>query len=485
MAQEAKLAEDSKPKAPMPAPPKVKIGDRIKTSKGRTGVVKYIGEDDVIGMELDTYDGSVSNKHRKYFNAADGRGYMTRKQSVANIVLPASFFDENGDSEQEKTTKRLISRTRKKLREIKVLEFKHKSRVVLHPNQIAKMNRKDELTAKLESLKNGTWNKKGQTEPPNRMSLREKVRIMARRTSIDWTNKYADKEVIPVEVDDAVRVANGGTGVVKYVGPIDFLGDDKTVNGILMDQWHPSYGNGTIDGKVYFKSEEGRGNFAHPPEIVENLGSTKPKPKPTANVPKDEPKVGQEVTLKDGRKGVVQYVGVPGFSEEKMIGVELDTWSTNTNSGTVNDTEYFSSNPGRGYFARFQSISDWKIPSELIEEAKQLDNDDKPESDDDPIDSAQHEDGREIAVNIGDRIISTRGYTGVVRFKGGVHFDEREVIGIELDQWSPNGHDGIIHGHKYFTCTDGRGYFIRKMAWKRFGECNGENMKGYYVWNDL
>ena len=44
---------------------------------------------------------------------------------------------------------------------------------------------------------------------------------------------------------------------------------------------------------------------------------------------------------------------------------------------------------------------------------------------------------------------------------GTVHFDKREVIGIELDQWSPNGHNGVIHGHKYFSCKEGRGYFIR------------------------
>ena len=47
------------------------------------------------------------------------------------------------------------------------------------------------------------------------------------------------------------------------------------------------------------------------------------------------------------------------------------------------------------------------------------------------------------------------------RFSGKVHFAKREVIGIELDQWSPNGHNGVIHGHKYFSCKEGHGYFIR------------------------
>eukprot|EP01083_Nonionella_stella_P075158 204131_1 len=42
-----------------------------------------------------------------------------------------------------------------------------------------------------------------------------------------------------------------------------------------MDQGHPSYGNGTIDAKKYFNCDDGRGYFAHPPEITENLGSTK------------------------------------------------------------------------------------------------------------------------------------------------------------------------------------------------------------------
>merc|ERR1712129_618367 len=163
-------------------------------------------------------------------------------------------------------------------------------------------------------------------------SIREKVRIMARSTSIDWSNKYDGKINIDVAIDDAVRVDGGGTGVVKYVGPIDFLGGDKNVVGILMDQWHPSNGNGTIDNKQYFESEEGRGYFAHPPEIVENLGSTKLKN--SMAIPDKTPAVGSVVTLKDGQKGVVKYVGSTDFSDgQKMVGVELQEWSANAIPG--------------------------------------------------------------------------------------------------------------------------------------------------------
>ena len=231
---------------------------------------------ELIGLELDTYDAEGNDRHQKYFNAPKGRGYFTNRSSIAYNY---NIIDDDGI---DTTTKRLITRTKKKLREIEVLEFKHKNGVVLHPNQVLKINRKQELKNKLESLKNGTWidnNLKPSQDLTVKRYDREKIRILARSTSIDWTGKYLDKQVVEVAVHDAVRVANGGTGVVKYYGPIDFLGVDKNVIGILMDQWHPSYGNGWIDGKQYFISDDGRGYFAHPPEIVENLGSTKPKGK--------------------------------------------------------------------------------------------------------------------------------------------------------------------------------------------------------------
>eukprot|EP01083_Nonionella_stella_P166938 559723_1 len=465
--KEKAFEEANKPKAPLPAPPKVKQGDRVKLARGRTGTVKYIGPTEfsngkeVIGLELDTYDAGASDKHKKYFDAPSGRGYFTRRASVANIILST---DLSGEDKYDKTTRRLISRTKKKLREIEVLAFKHGSGVVLHPNQIAKMNRKEELQAKLEQLKRDGLKPK---KPVNPMgggadAIREKVRILARKTSIDWTGKFAGNPIIDVALDDAVRIANGGTGVVRYIGPIAFLGEDENVIGVLMDQWHPSYGNGTIDAKKYFNCDDGRGYFAHPPEITENLGSTKPKKEiaPMAPAPM-APALGTVVKLKDGQKGVVKYVGPTEFSDgQAVVGVELAEWSANTGENTVNE-KYFGAAPGRSYFARMISISGWKVPTDLVEEAKRLDED-ADSDDEDPIDSAQTKDGSEISVNIGDRIVTVRGYTGVVRFKGGVHFDEREAIGIELDQWSPNGHNGIIHGHKYFSCTEGRGYFIRK-----------------------
>ena len=105
---------------------------------------------------MDRYDADGSTKHQKYFDAPAGRGYFTRKDTVATILQKASDIQQkspqNDSKNEEKTRKRLIARTRKKLREIEVLEFKQQAGVRLHANQIAKMNRKEELEAKLEEL---------------------------------------------------------------------------------------------------------------------------------------------------------------------------------------------------------------------------------------------------------------------------------------------------------------------------------------------
>jgi len=90
-----------------------------------------------------------------------------------------------------------------------------------------------------------------------------------------------------------------------------------------------------------------------------------------------------------------------------------------------------------------------------------LDEEEEKEDEEDQIDNGVSTSKETINVNIGDRIVTLHGYTGVVRYEGGVHFDEYEILGIELDQWSPNGHSGVIHGHQYFPCREGRGYFIR------------------------
>ena len=102
------------------------------------------------------------------------------------------------------------------------------------------------------------------------------MRMMAERTAIDWCGKYKDKEIVGVDLDDAVRFSCGGyvnTGIVKYIGFVDYV--EPVVIGILTDQWHPLFSDGCINGEKYFTVDmNGRGYFAHAEQIRENLGTT-------------------------------------------------------------------------------------------------------------------------------------------------------------------------------------------------------------------
>ena len=50
-------------------------------------------------------------------------------------------------------------------------------------------------------------------------------------------------------------------------------------------------------------------------------------------------------------------------------------------------------------------------------------------------------------------------YVGPVAFGNGD--DITNFIGLELDRWNPNGHDGTIEDKSYFKTKDGYGYFVK------------------------
>eukprot|EP01084_Bolivina_argentea_P168792 292631_1 len=63
-------------------------------------------------------------------------------------------------------------------------------------------------------------------------------------------------------------------------------------------------------------------------------------------------KLGDKVKLKDSGIGIVKYIGIPHFSEQELIGIDLDQWNVNGHSGKG----YFKTSPGRGTFAGREDI---------------------------------------------------------------------------------------------------------------------------------
>lgn len=65
-------------------------------------------------------------------------------------------------------------------------------------------------------------------------------------------------------------------------------------------------------------------------------------------------------------------------------------------------------------------------------------------------------------VEIGQRIQSTEGFKGTVRYFGPVVGQKGNWIGIEWDDKTRGKHDGVTGGTKYFSCSLGAGSFVRR-----------------------
>merc|ERR1712154_19983 len=139
--------------------------------------------------------------------------------------------------------------------------------------------------------------------------------------------------------------------------------------------------------------------------------------------------------LARGKTGIVKFIGETEFAKGEVIGLQLDTWTPAGHNGTVRGKKYFEAQDGRGYFTRRSSISNVVIP--LVKPLKQRRM---------SITYKLH------PLSIGDRVrILEKWQTedtvfkcGVIRYIGYPSFADGEVIGIELDEWSVNAHDGSV-----------------------------------------
>ncbi|ETO30236.1 hypothetical protein RFI_06887, partial [Reticulomyxa filosa] len=471
-------------KAPLPPKPNFKVGDEVRLARGKVGKVKFIGTtefsngEEIVGLELTQWtkganDGSMNSK--RYFYAKEGRGYFTRKTSVVNLVLP----NETHTNESSRSRlRREINRTKRKLREIDVLEKRQEKGEKLRPPQLQKLENKPALLQKLNELENGDYDFEAQDREMQTQNLMRRSNLLERKATLDMTNldkaQWLGQPLVDVQIDDAVRLKNGATGVVKWIGKVPILTDE--VIGLVMDENNPNFHNGELDGKQYFKVANQRGYFALREEIQENLGTTKrARRRGSVNLDRtpqrrDSVHIGDTVNTIEG-KGTVVWKGDVLRGEEdgkkdEMIGIELERFSANAKDGTIQGVEYFDSKQGRGFFAHKESVQ-LDFPPDFVRSGTT---------------------NIDFEIVPGDRVKTEHGYTGVEKdvlfiyffffflylyniyiyvhiylYMCILHFEEKEeMVGIELDHWSPNGNDGSVHGQRYFSCHENRGFFCTK-----------------------
>lgn len=217
-------------------------------------------------------------------------------------------------------------------------------------------------------------------------------------------------------------------------------------------------------------------------------------------------KVGDRVKLREGKTGVVKYIGKPEFPQEELVGIELDTWSANARDGSIGDQKFFKTSSGRGYFTPNTSVANiikakitegayarlkgmlripkfngktvkivayvqkkerWKVKLLHAKQEKRYlgvrEENLDPILDWEPLNESNEVkiEGLKFEPMIGDRVQTRNGRYGIVKYVGKVDNSKSVYVGLKLEEYDPNAHDGTFKDHKYFECMDHRGYFVK------------------------
>eukprot|EP01083_Nonionella_stella_P285963 973321_1 len=272
-------------------------------------------------------------------------------------------------------------------------------------------------------------------------------------TQTEWLHhKYTilnDPKHIVLKQNMRIQTLIGGTGIIRYLGNPGFV--DDLMYGIELDSWSPNANNGFVNGEEFFQCEQGKGFFIGRESIIkcligDDMDLIEPKQMDLPQLLKI-PRMHDKIKLVDGQMGIICFIGMLEFSSETYIGVKLDQWSPNGNDGSAAGKKYFKCEPGHGYFiklidiaANLGSIISTSFKNKQREKMKKTEN----------------------LLKVGDKVKLQDGSIGFVKYIGNTHFNEEEMVGIELDSWSANGHNGKVKGRTYFKASPGCGTFARR-----------------------
>ena len=495
-------------------------GDKVRLLNGDVGIVKFIGKtkfskEILVGLELDKWnpnghDGNVKNAD--YFSAVNGRGFFARTDLVVARLkgdINQSWDDPLRDLQKPAKVK---PGDRVRLSNGLIGTIKHKGAVNFSDDEWIGL----ELEAWHYNATQGiVANKRYFTTKKNRAYFCKPRDITRKLASKKASNSFKSLKtmqtlkVLP-KVKDKVKTIKGKVGIVEFVGKTDFT--NGVLIGLFLEEWWPNGHDGSVKGKRYFTCPQGRGYFCRLSHLVENYGTTLPPMRePTPELEQElqiEPpkfRLGDRIKLLHGKTGVVRYIGKPGFAKDELIGIELDTWSSNAGNGTLKGQHLFNTSDGRAYFTRRKSVANiikssiqegsyarlkglvkvpkfngktvkvvsfvekkgrWKVKLLNSKHEKKYlgvrkENLD-PILDWEPVNDLDDEQIVHLAdfPKVGDVVKTRKGRTGTVKYVGNVDFgNKKKLVGLELDVWDPNAHNGTVKNKTYFKSPEGRGYF--------------------------
>jgi len=504
--------------------PDVHPGDVVRVEEG-IGVVRYLGEVRFAkglwaGVELveklGMHDGQVGGK--RYFRCKPNHGVLCDSAKITKKIKPEELLERvtllnNENLDLRKENEKITSKN-------KAYEAKLTALNILEPPKPQVDCFEDiELgdRVRLSNRKTGTVKFIGRTrgDPETFVGLemhswisngnngirnghryfhcRNGWGYFARKAQVveivEKSEKQPEVPRLDFKIGDRVEIDRQRTGVVKYLGDVDFTKDEMV--GLEMDVWTSFGHDGTVGGKRYFQASHGKGYFCKYESVVRVLAADEEVKPPRSSFAKFQGigksrssflredgldlnkldksltaemklqleikrldsvgkiKIGQMVRLKRGREGTVKFIGHVDFTAEEVIGLELTQWTEKGHDGSLQGKRYFTCAAGRGYFTKRANIA-------LVG----VDVDDIPDvftKGSDEIDP--------MTVKVGDRIRLKRGKVGVVKFIGKVPGIKREcVVGMELDTVGDElGHDGFSPiGDRIFACSPAHGYWTSK-----------------------
>jgi len=407
------------PKPEMKSDPKddLQVGDRVRLKRGKSGVIKFMGRvkginrECVIGLELDTigdergHDGCSPLDATRIFDCLPGHGYWTSKEAIVEVMNKKKRRKAAGRGRHRREGTDMVGLVQEYIREKKLVDFRigdtvrlsrGKEGIVRYIGRVEGMKREDivglELKVWTERGHDGSYKGKQYfTCPPGRgyftsrdavaevlEHAAEKKEKPAVRTMVSGENAPEEGPLLEIEKEERVRLRNGRTGTVWFIGNTDFAKGE--VVGLELDQWTPNGHDGSMKGQRYFECPPGHGYFTRRAAIVEKLGQSRRRRTPASsprrrakqerasqeNSMSDERapdsdlkfKVGDKVRLKRGKRGIVRYIGPVEGASQDVVGLELEQWFERGNDGSFKGRRYFDTRgDGWGYFTKPSSIA--------------------------------------------------------------------------------------------------------------------------------
>jgi len=368
------------------------VGDKVRLSRGREGIVKFIGkvgEKNLCGLELDAWsekgnDGML--KGTRHFTCKPGRGYFTEYNNVAEVLAkakpkPVKAKERSPSFEAQCDDADIVPIAlgdKVELRKGRVGHVRYIGKVKGLRGEVVGL----ELTAWFDRGHNGTYGDEKYyscKDGTGYWTSRAAVATVISRSGNKAVKKPKTVAVVstkPVEIEaniinfavgDVVRLKKGREGTVKYYNK------KSKIVGMELKNWNADCGDGTFKGKEYFKCDKGRGYFTSAKAVDEilkrasSVAEVSHKREKSKSISLDDDQktalvkfeMGDKVRLHRGRVGIVRYIGKTGFSKGVIVGLELDSWCEKGNDGTVNGKRFFTTRgPGWGYFTKPSAIAE-------------------------------------------------------------------------------------------------------------------------------